>query len=79
MLNDAAAFWWVGGDPSRASGEAAFMRGVHTLWVHHHALIPKTVAAPGPAAPPQVHFGTPTTNGYWHPQRYFRLKDDDDP
>lgn len=30
--------------------------------------------------PPQLDFGKPTTNGYWHPERYFRLDDDaDDP
>ncbi len=28
--------------------------------------------------PPHLDFGKPTTNGYWHPQRYFRLNDDDD-
>jgi len=28
--------------------------------------------------PPHLDFGQPRTNGYWHPQRYFRLKDDED-
>jgi hypothetical protein len=28
--------------------------------------------------PPQLDFGKPTTNGYWHPQRYFSKGDDDD-
>jgi hypothetical protein len=27
--------------------------------------------------PPQLDFGKPRTNGYWHPQRYFRKADDD--
>ena len=29
--------------------------------------------------PPHLDFGKPRTNGYWHPQRYFRLDDDGDP
>ena len=28
--------------------------------------------------PPHLDFGKPRTNGYWHPQRYFRLDDNDD-
>jgi hypothetical protein len=27
--------------------------------------------------PPHLDFGKPRTNGYWHPQRYFRLDDND--
>jgi hypothetical protein len=28
--------------------------------------------------PPHLDFGKPTTNGYWHPQRYLRNDDDED-
>ena len=28
--------------------------------------------------PPHLDFGKPRTNGYWHPERYFRMNAEDD-